>query len=198
MHSVRRLIPSALLILCLAASGCRIRTQKDKDGKSEDVSIGTPFGSMHVQTDEAAATAKLGLTPYPGSTRVVGEKDNNGAADVSMNFGSFKLGVHALELQTADPEDKVLAFYRKDMARYGAVITCRGKETVGTPSRTEQGLTCNNDTHGQGDHDLDLKAGSEVHQHIVGIHQRDGGTHIGLVSLDLPSSVKDHDTEDRE
>jgi hypothetical protein len=196
--------PVLALAALLSVVGCRVETHKNGDGK-DDVDIGTPFASMHVKTDDKASGAQTGLTPYPGATLVKKDKDDNGAADISMNFGDFKLGVHAVELQTSDPEDKVLAFYKKDISRYGRFVTCRGKNVVGTPVRTGEGLTCGTDQHqfstsdsdGNGDH-LELRAGSEQHQHIVGVHTENGATRIGLVALDLPSGLHHHDASDRE
>ena len=83
-----------------------------------------------------------------------------------------------------------LNFYRKDMARYGAVLLCHGSQTVGSPARTAEGLTCSTDRHGNDDDELQLRAGSELHQHIVGMHPENGGTRIGLVALELPPQLK--------
>jgi hypothetical protein len=191
-----RLLPFASLLVPCVLAGCRIETHKN--GKNDDVNIGTPFGSMHVKTDDATVVAGLGLTPYPGASFVHKHGDDDGAADVSMSFGSFKLGVHAVDLRTGDPQDKVIAFYRKDMGRYGAVLECRGNQPVGQPSRTAEGLTCTSDHHNGDDDELQLRTGSPVHQHIVGIHSEDGGTRIGLVALDLPNGANHHDSGDRE
>ncbi len=196
-----RICPAlALTAALLALPGCRIETHKGDKG-NDNVDIGTPFGSMHVKTDDKASGAQTGLTPYPGATLVKKNNDDNGAADISMNFGDFKLGVHAVDLQTSDPEDKVLAFYKKDMGRYGAVLTCRGKDPVGTPVRTGDGLTCGSDQSqvsvSDTDH-LELRTGSVEHQHIVGLHPENGGTRIGMVALDLPAGLHHHDASDRE
>ncbi len=200
MSSLRSSLPIAVAALLLAPIGCHIDTHKNGSG-NDNVDIGTPFGSMHVKTDDKASGAQTGLTPYPGATLVKKNKDDNGAADISMNFGDFKLGVHAVDLRTDDAADKVLTFYRKDMARYGDVLTCRGKSAVGTPVRTSEGLTCGSDqkklSTDDTDH-LELRAGSERHQHIVGVHTEDGATRIGLVALDLPGGFPHHDASDRE
>ncbi len=201
MIVTRRLLPPAsLLVVSLLVpvllTGCRVDTHKNGDDKN--VSIATPFGSLNVKTDEANAIARTGLTAYPGASPVHKQGDDHGAADVNMSFGSFRLGVHAVELQTSDPEDKVLGFYRKDMGRYGGVITCHGHQPVGQPTRTAEGLSCESDEHDSDDGEVQLRAGSQVHQHIVGVHAEDGGTHIGLVALDLPSDAKNHDSGDRE
>ena len=190
-----RSLSVVLLLVPVVVAGCHVDTHKN--GDNSDVNIGTPFGSMHVKTDDASTIAGLGLTPYPGAT-VVRKDGDSGTADVGITFGDFKLGVHAADLQTSDPEDKVVAFYRKDMGRYGAVIACRGRTSVGQPVRTSDGLTCSTDQQGTDDDELQLRAGSPLHQHIVAVREKDGGTRIGLVALDLPQGAKHHDEEDRE
>lgn len=185
-------------------TGCRVDT--NKDGDHENVKIATPFGGMSVKTNDAVVQEGVGLTVYPGAT-VAKEKDgeghDNGAADVNMSFGNFKLRVKALSYTTPDAPEKVLAFYRKDMARYGAVLLCRGKHAVGTPTVTQEGLTCSEDKNanlhaGQEDSDQELKAGSKLHQHIVGVDPQGTGTKIGLVALDLPAHLGIEDGESKE
>ena len=197
--NARRL--SVLAVACTLLAGCDISHRKHDNG--DNVRIGTPFGSMHIKTDNDANIAGLGLSTYPGAVPL---KDHDGkdkdAADINLNFGDFHLGVKAASFQTSDPPDKVEAFYRKDMAHYGEVIECRGDKTVGEPARTSQGLTCRDNDNGH--HELhvsddhnnpELRAGSPEHQHIVGIEPKDGGTKIGLVALDLPGH---HDQSDSE
>lgn len=186
-------------LVCVLLTGCRV---SHKNGNNDNVDIGTPFGSMHVKTNNAANPAAIGLAVYPGAVPV---KDNDGkdadAADVNMSFGSFHFGVRVASFQTPDPEDKVVAFYRKDLARYSDVIECRGGSPVGQPARTSLGLTCSdNNSHQHVDmgSKLELRAGSEQHQHIVGLHAADGGTRIGLVALDRPTHLSDHDSKDVE
>ncbi len=186
---------------CLLLAGCHVSTNHHVNG--DNVQVSTPFGSVHVKTDDDANVAGLGLTTYPGAVPVK-EHDGkkNDAADINLNFGDFHLGVKAASFQTSDSPDKVEAFYRKDMARYGDVLECEGNKTVGQPTHTAQGLTCrdndhnNHEIHVSDDHDHpELRAGSPEHQHIVGIEPRDGGTKIGLVALDLPGH---HDQSDSE
>ena len=144
------------------------------------------------------------------------DDDDSNNANVSMSFGPFHLGVKAADFQSSDPSDKVIAFYQKDLAsRYGSVIECRGHDSVGSVDRTAQGLTCKRQRahphqdprwplqrlsimSGDSATDIELRSGSPQHLHIVGIEPRDGGTKIGLVSLDLPSDLSDHDSKDSE
>ncbi len=184
----------------LATAGCNVDTHKGDGNK--DVKIATPFGGMSVQTDGALVQEGVGLTVYPGATMVKKEKDS-GAADVNIGFGNFRLSVKALSYRTPDAPDKVLGFYRNDMARYGAVLQCRNNHAVGVPDHTQDGLTCEKDHNAkfQVDHDdadLELKAGSKQKQHIVGIALDGSGTKIGLVALELPIHIGSGQAEDKQ
>ena len=203
---VRRLAGLAAMGLAAALlAGCEVDTHKDGDGK--DVKIATPFGGMSIKTDENAVEAQTGLPAYPGAQiakKTDGNDHNSGAADINMSFGSFQLRVKAVSYTTPDSPDKVLAFYRKGLARYGTIIQCSGHEPVGTPTRTPDGLDCSdNNGHGKTNYKVnedfsgktELKAGSKQHQHIVGINPQGSGTKFGLVALDLPGHLSFGDDE---
>jgi hypothetical protein len=128
------------LALAAGMAGCRIHTEKDANGQDKKVQIDTPFGGIHVNTDETTA-ADLGLPVYPGATSVKGEGDHK-SADVHLGFGEWELKVKVVSYQTPDSEDKVTAFYKKALGRYGNVITCQGNAPVGTPAITTEGLSC--------------------------------------------------------
>jgi hypothetical protein len=196
---------ASLAALALAAgwAGCMVHVDKDASGKEKKVQVETPFGGIHVNTDQTTAS-DLGLPVYPGAT-VVQDKDNNKSADVHLGFGEFQLRVRAVSYESSDSQDKVMAFYRKAMTRYGNVITCRDKAPVGSPAATSEGLTCNDGNNAKvrvddGDYgvsksDLQLKAGSKRHQHILGFENSVGGkTRFALVALDLPSEVTESTT----
>jgi len=190
----------ACLILAAGVAGCRIHVDKDKHGEDKNVQIDTPFGGIHVNSDETTA-ADLGLPAYPGA-EVVRDKDNDKSADIHMGFGEWELRVRVVNYSAPDSQDKVLAFYKKAMGRYGDVITCKDKAPVGMPTQTAEGLTCADDEHhknvqvntgdfSSGGDNLELKAGSERHQHIVGFKSAESGrTRFTLVALDLPAGVE--------
>jgi len=174
--------------------GCRVHVDKDANGKEKTVQVDTPFGGVHVNTDQVSAS-DLGLPLYPGAESVRGD-DKHKSADVHLGFGEWQLRVRAVSYATPDSQEQVAEFYKKALGRFGGVITCEGKAPVGTPTTTPEGLTCadngkNANVDGQdfGSHDgLQLKAGSKRHQHIVGFeHPRDGKTRFALVALDLPA-----------
>jgi hypothetical protein len=194
----------AVLALMAWSAGCRVRTEKGANGEDKSVQVDTPFGGVHVNTNETKA-ADLGLPAYPGA-EISRNDDKHGSADVHMGFGEWQLRVRAVPYTSSDSQDKVAAFYKKAMERFGDVITCQGNAPVGTPTVTAEGLDCSDsgkNTHvnvnGQGDGmdfsgDLQLKAGSKHHQHIVGFETpKDGKTHYALVAIDLPSGI---DTKD--
>jgi hypothetical protein len=194
---------SLLAGLALAAglSGCfRVHVDKDSNGEDKNVQVDTPFGGVHVNTDQTSA-ADLGLPVYPGAQQIKGD-DKHKSADVHLGFGEWELRVRAVSYGSPDSEDKVTAFYKKALARYGDVITCQGHNAVGAPAATAEGLTCADDGNGNNikiDHkdygtsedSIELKAGSKRHQHIVGFEDPKGGqTRFALVALDLPGSSK--------
>ena len=188
------------LLGSLLLAGCHISS--NKNGKNDNVDIGTPFGSMSVKTNDNVDSAAIGLTQYPGSVPVKDDGDND-AADVNLSFGNFHLGVKAAGFQTSDSVDKVLAFYRKDMSKYGEVIECKDNQPIGQPTHTSQGLTCDKDsnhmsTGKHSDTDHELRAGSELHQHVVSVEPKNGGTKIGLVMLNLPTQIHNHDGKQSE
>jgi hypothetical protein len=189
----------ACVALAAGVAGCRIHVDKDANGQEKNVQVDTPFGGVHVNTDQTTA-ADLGLPAYPGA-QLVKDKDDHQSADVHMGFGEWELRVRAVSYETPDNKDQVVAFYKKALGRYGDVITCENNAPVGTPAQTSEGLTCADDSHhhhvnveagsyNTSNGGLQLKAGSERHQHIMGFDEpANGQTRFELVALDLPAVV---------
>jgi hypothetical protein len=188
------------LAASLVLAGCRVNVDKDENGKEKNVQVDTPFGGVHVNTNQTSA-ADLGLPLYPGAEPVT-DDDKHKSADVHLGFGDWQLRVKAVSYGTPDSQEKVAAFYKKALTRFGDVITCQGNSPVGTPTVTHEGLTCaDNDKNGkvkfdESDfrQDFQLKAGSKRHQHIVGFEDSKGGkTRFALVALDLPANLGSDD-----
>jgi hypothetical protein len=189
-------IMAAGLALMAGLAGCRVNVQKDANGKEKTVQVDTPFGGVHVNTDQTSA-ADLGLPAYPGSQIVV-DNDKDKSADVHLGFGEWELRVRVVNYATPDTREQVTAFYKKALGRYGDVIICQGNAPVGAPSTTTEGLTCSDNNSGQvkidsggfGSGNFELKAGSRRHQHVVGFEDpNDGKTRFTLVALDLPVGI---------
>jgi hypothetical protein len=188
------------LALAAGTTGCfRVHVDKDANGEDKNVQVDTPFGGVHVNTNQTSA-ADLGLPAYPGAKQVM-DDDKHKSADVHLGFGEWELRVRAVSYSTTDPPDQVISFYKKALGRYGDVITCQGNTAVGAPTATHEGLTCSEDDknpkvqidredYGIGKHGMELKAGSKRHQHIVGFEDPKGGqTRFALVALDLPAGM---------
>jgi hypothetical protein len=184
----------------LLVGGCRVQVDKSKDGEDKNVKVDTPMGGLHVRTNDLTA-ADVGLPVYP-SAQISPDHDNDKGADIHMGFGKWQLRVKVVNYQTPDSQDKVMAFYRKALGRYGDVIECDHDNAVGTPTATHEGLTCSDDKKGLNIHtddvntdasnDLSLRAGSKHHQHIVGFKKNGGsGTKFALVELQLPEDSGD-------
>src|SRR5580704_724406 len=132
-----RNVTGMLTSLALAAgiTGCfRVHVDKDANGEEKNVQVDTPFGGVHVNTDQTSA-ADLGLPAYPGSQIVV-DNDKDKSADVHLGFGEWELRVRVVNYATPDTREQVTAFYKKALGRYGDVIICQGNAPVGAPSTT--------------------------------------------------------------
>jgi hypothetical protein len=191
----------ACLGAMLCAAGCKVRVDNGSSADQKKVQVDTPFGGIRVNTGQTTA-ADVGLPAYPGA-QLVTDDDNHKSADVHMGFGEWEMRVQVASYSTADDEEKVTAFYRKALGSYGDVIACRNNAPVGTPAQTSEGLSCSDKGHAKvnvNDHgenygyqpengSLELKAGSERHQHIVAIENAQSGqTRFALVNLDLPGA----------
>ena len=189
MNVLQKFASVVLSAVLVAATGCSVAVNKDSEGKDKNVKIDTPLGGLHVSSDGTNA-ADVGLPVYPGA-QISSKKDGDKSADIHFGFGDWQFRIKVVKYQTSDSPDKVLAFYKKALSRYGDVIECNGRSAVGTPALTREGLTCD-DTGDSKQVKLDdpqsLKAGSKRHQHIMGIEKNDGpGTTFSLVELDLPA-----------
>jgi hypothetical protein len=203
LFEIRRL-GAGIAIVAVAAfvAGCRVHVEKGANGEDKNVQVDTPFGGVHVNTDQTTA-ADLGLPVYPGA-QVVADSDKDKSADIRMGFGEWQMRIKVVNYSTPDAEDKVTAFYKKALTRYGDVIACQDDKSVGSPTQTSEGLTCD-DKHGgkfqvndngksygyhSGSNGFELKAGSERHQHVVGFQSSaPGATRFALVALDLPGGT---------
>ncbi len=173
-------------------AGCRAESSRNASG--DRVRVATPFGGVQLRTNQSATESGIGLPLYPGATLVTkqdgGKDGNNGAADIHLSFGSMNLRVKVLSYESADAPADVQRFYRKELGRFGTVIACIHDRPYGEPTRTPEGLTCDNDSKGSetstSEGAIELKAGSEQHQHTVAIEKRGSGTKFALVLVDLP------------
>lgn len=169
---------------CLLVA-CSINVDKDKDKEgAKHVDIQSPVGDLHVS--ENADIRDSGLTVYPGATPAPKDNsDDEKSANVNLSIPGFSLKVVAAEFISDDAPDKVIAYYDKELAKYGKPIQCHGGWSGGHVNSSHNGdemskpVSCDKND-GKGDA-LELKVGTEGNQHVVSVKSNSKGSRFALV-----------------
>jgi hypothetical protein len=160
---------------------------KDDDGNSK-VDINTPVGGIHV--DEKAEARDTGLPVYPGARKKAGDDGDKKSANVNISTFGFGLKVVALEYESDDPPDKIIAYYQDQLKKYGNVLQCRTSSSnfkidddvpvIGGKKGYVVGgkLKCDDDESGNW---VELKSGTTDNQHIVSVHPERKGADFAIV-----------------
>jgi hypothetical protein len=169
------------LVLAVAVAGCSIHASKDNNGQDKDVDIKTPLGSISVHKGEGDAK-ETGLALYPGAQLSKDHGDGGGSANVNISSSLFGLKVAAGKYHSDDSPDKVLGFYRKEMAKYGKVVDCTGGFAM-TFHHHDQDSQVSCDDHDNSGHDYreELKVGTQNNQRIVAVRPSGSGSEFALV-----------------
>jgi hypothetical protein len=172
-------------VLCFALPlGAQEKPEKEAAGGKGSKGAGIYFN--------AEASAKdVGLPMYPGA-RPHKEKDNDSeSAKMGLWGGSFAFKLAVLKLESNDSPEKVAAFYKKALAKYGTVLDCReASSQTGEQSgnKSSKQLTCEDDKPKPGE--MEFKAGTKEKQHLVGIEPNGTGSVFQLVYVEAPDSDK--------
>jgi len=167
--------------LCLA-SPLLAQDKTDQDAKGRN-GAGIYFN--------AEASAKdVGLPIYPGARPHKEKDDDSTSAKFGLWGSSFAFKLAVLKLGSNDSPQKVAAFYKKALARYGNVLDCSEASSQGEKNGSESSkkLTCEDDKPKPGG--MEFKAGTKEKQHIVGIEPNGNGTLFQLVYVESPDSDK--------
>lgn len=172
------LLPAAMVV-CLGSGGCSISTDEGEKGRKHDVDIHTPFGSLSVH--EGSTDVKdTGLALYPSARPKKDSDDESHSANVDITSSLFGVKVVALKFESDDAPDKVLAFYRKEMGKYGNVIECTGGVKWSHRREANAPVSCDATDPGH-DYREELKVGTENDQRIVAIKPSGTGSEFALV-----------------
>jgi len=175
--STRIRLFSPILVAALFAIPALAQQEPQKDGAGIIVS-------------GKASSSDVGLPFYPGSTPHKDDSDSQAARLGLWGGGSgFKLAV--VKMDSADSPEKVAAFYKKALAKYGKVLDCtHASATSGASANKKDSstLTCGDDKPDPGG--LLFKAGSKEKQHIVSVKPNGSGSSYDLVALGNWSSDK--------
>jgi len=190
------LIPKVLdnkakLIIAIAFAGwltllaCSVSVKDHKDGETSKVDIETPVGAIHV--NEEANVRDTGLAVYPGARQKPKTDHDSKSANVNISSSFFGVKVVAIEYESDDSPDKVLAFYQDQLKKYGHVIECRTSKhggdlsvKAGNHSDSSKPVSCEGSNSGNV---VELKAGTEDNQHLVSVEPQGKGSDFALVYI---------------
>ena len=171
------------IVALLMSAGCTIKTNEGQNEKDKKVDIKTPFGSLKV--NEGVDAKETGIPLYAGATPYHKSDDKDGnSANVNISSGFFGLKVVVAEFTTPDPPSKVRSYYQDALKSFGKVVECTGSyETVNMKKGKEESdhpVDCS-DVKGNNHDEIELKVGTESHQHVVGLKPDGSGTRFALV-----------------
>jgi hypothetical protein len=182
-----RLAAGVGLLLALLSLSPLARAQEKKH-----LTISTDEGFVSLSTDKPSAE-KLGLHVYPGA-KVRAEEGNDSGANLSLTSKEGAVRLQVMKFATSDPAAKVLAFYKKDMTKWGNVLECKGGKQVSfdvTDPAHKNSLTCDKDGHDDGNATL-LKTGTDGNQRIVAVVEKGKETEFTIIHIE--NSHGEHET----
>lgn len=185
MNSFRSAIFAVSLASLLLFAGCTIQKNEGKDGKADKVDIKTPFGSLKV--DEGVDARDTGLPLYAGAKPYHKTDSDHNSANVNISSSFFGVKVVAAEFTSTDSPQKVEDFYRNALKTYGKVVECQGSYNDNVNVQKDNGkddekpVSCE-DKHGNSD-GIELKVGTNKHQHVVGVRPDGSGSRFALVYI---------------
>lgn len=191
MRNSRLLFPSGLwFTLCLLLGllpSCSINVKKGENGEDKKVDIETPVGDIHV--DKQPDVREIGLPVYPGAHPISKSGPQEKSAAVNISNPLFGLKVVAQEYESDAGPERLLAFYRNQLKKYGKVLECNTSwhrttdvDVEDDDAKQSHELSCRQDTGGD---TTELKVGSKQSQHIVAVKPQGKGAKFALVFVQV-------------
>jgi hypothetical protein len=178
-------------VAILLSSACSVNVQKKENGQDKQVDIKTPMGSVHIS--KGVDAQDVGVVVYPGARLKQDGDESDRSANVSVSGFGYGVKVAALEYESSDAPDKIIAFYQDQLKKYGNVLVCHtGHFHVNTDLENDKHsnsheLAC----EGSNGVDVELKVGTKENQHIVAIEPEGSGSKFSLVSVRTHSKQAD-------
>ena len=140
----------------------------------------------------AVATAKdVALPIYPGARPHKDKQDESTSAKFGLWGSAFAFKLAVVKLESNDSAQKVAAFYKKALTKYGTVLDCGAAASESKDKdegKSSSQLTCEDDKPDPGQ--MTFKAGTKEKQHFVGIEPNGTGSTFQLVYVESPDSDK--------
>ena len=154
-------IAGLMITAFIFARKVTVSTVRDEQGRERTVKVDTPFGRLRVEKQADVDAKLLGIPIYPGAVQVKG--DMTGArVDLDLDFADKYVRVLAVKMETTDPFDQVVDFYKEEAPDFVFTLKKHGQAEF----KWEQGR---------------LKK-------VVGIVEKRGKTQIGLANIGEPEA----------
>lgn len=159
------------VVAAVLASGCSVQVSEG----DKKVDVRTPLADLKVHTD--VDPSETGLELYPGARPLRDRKDEPQSAHVNIASSLFGVKVIAASFETDDSPEKVLAFYREQMAPYGDVTECRGN--IDFKKAARGGIECK--AGGRRESEVQLGVGDDGRHRIVAVKPKGSVTEFAVV-----------------
>jgi hypothetical protein len=158
----------ALLLGFAVSLGARAKAQEE--------------GGAGLVVSGQATSKDVGLPFYPGAKPHKDNKDDSDSARLGMWGGGSGFKLVVVKMESNDPPEKVAAYYKKPLAKYGKVLDCtNGAAGDAAKDESSKALTCGDDKPENGG--MLFKAGTDKKQHIVGVQPNGKGSVFQLIYL---------------
>jgi hypothetical protein len=164
------------LIFAAAALPAVAQDKKDSDANKSD---GDSIGFI---ASKNASAKEVGLPLYPGSRRHKDDSDDSAAVQLGAWGGSSGFKIAVLKMESDGAPEKVTAFYRKALSKYGKVLNCSDSATTVEKDKSSNGLDCDSDHPEKGE--TVLKSGTKEMQHIASVKTNGNGSVYDLVYVE--------------
>lgn len=181
------LLSVPFVAIAVPAAQAQAQSSQDKPSDNDNISASFNLG-------KDASAKDVGLPLYPGSHRHQDSKDDSASLNMGLSGGSSGFKMAMLKMDSTDSPDKIAAFYRKALSKYGKVLICSGPGSDSPASAKDSSagatkdaaksstLSCDNDKPDKDD--IELKAGTKQNQHVVGIKPEGAVTTYQLVYIE--------------
>lgn len=139
--------------------------------------------SAGIEIKGSASAADVGLPLYPGAQPYVDKDDDKSSVTMGLWGGGFGFRLVVTKYTSADSMDKLSAFYRDALGKYGPVLDCSLGQPAGGRKEGKQ-LGCEKDRPDKGGQLY--KAGLPENYRLVALQQVGKSVHFQLVRIELP------------
>lgn len=159
--------------IALATAACAALFAATPSARAQDNQAAKDDGSFSagVNVSGKADAKDVGVPIYPKSRPHKDKSDDSSAANLGLWGGSVGFKLAVLKMETDAPQEKVAAFYRKALAKYGKVLDCSNAPALTQEQKDanqqSNTLACDDDHAKPGG--LTYKSGTLDSQHIVSI-----------------------------